>query len=61
MEGYTDNYIRVTMPFDPDLVNKIVPVELEKINGDGHLEGSYRRPGISTFNHSTSNHLQPAV
>src|SRR5690606_25494867 len=28
MEGYTEKYIHVTMPFEPDLVNKIVPVEL---------------------------------
>ena len=25
MEGYTDNYIRVTTPFQADFVNNIVP------------------------------------
>ncbi|MEO8590542.1 MAG: radical SAM protein, partial [Flavobacteriales bacterium] len=39
IEGYTDNYIRVTIPFDPSLVNTIVPVQLGRINGDGHIEG----------------------
>ncbi|MEX1132057.1 MAG: tRNA (N(6)-L-threonylcarbamoyladenosine(37)-C(2))-methylthiotransferase MtaB [Flavobacteriales bacterium] len=43
MEGYSDNYLRVSMPYDPDLVNMIVPVTLEKINGDGHLEGAMAR------------------
>ena len=42
MEGFTDNYLRVTMPFAPTLVNTITPVELGRINGDGHLEGSLR-------------------
>jgi len=40
MEGYTDNYLRVSMPYDADLVNTIVPVVLEKINGDGHISGA---------------------
>ena len=39
MHGYTDNYIRVAAPFDPSLVNTIVPVQLGRINGDGHSEG----------------------
>ncbi len=33
--GYTDNYIRITVPFDPALANKIVPVQLKNINIDG--------------------------
>ncbi|HRH39001.1 MAG TPA: radical SAM protein, partial [Flavobacteriales bacterium] len=40
MHGYTDNYIRVTVPFDPSLVNAVVPVQLGRINGDGHCEGN---------------------
>jgi threonylcarbamoyladenosine tRNA methylthiotransferase MtaB len=40
MEGYTDNYIRVVMPYDPELVNRIIPVQLQKINGDGQMEGA---------------------
>jgi hypothetical protein len=42
LEGYTDNYLRVSLPYDPDLVNTIVPVALEKINGDGHMIGGIR-------------------
>ena len=27
--GFTDNYIRVEVPYDPSLANRIVPVELK--------------------------------
>jgi hypothetical protein len=39
MEGYTDNYIRVELPYDPALVNTVVPVTLERFTGEGHLSG----------------------
>jgi threonylcarbamoyladenosine tRNA methylthiotransferase MtaB len=35
MFGFTDNYIRVSAPFDPELTNRIVPVRLEQLNSDG--------------------------
>ncbi len=40
MYGYTDNYIRVAVPFDRSMVNTINPVQLGRINGDGHIVGS---------------------
>ena len=40
MHGYTDNYIRVSAAYDAGMVNTIVPVELQCINGDGHATGS---------------------
>ena len=39
MEGYTDNYIRVELPYDPALVNTVVPVTLERFTGEGHMTG----------------------
>ncbi len=39
MLGFTDNYLRVTMPYDPKLVNRITPVELNHIDGEGHIIG----------------------
>ncbi|MBK9174851.1 MAG: tRNA (N(6)-L-threonylcarbamoyladenosine(37)-C(2))-methylthiotransferase MtaB [Flavobacteriales bacterium] len=39
MLGYTDNYLRVTAPYDASLVNQIIPVRLLGINGDGHVVG----------------------
>lgn len=39
MEGYTDNYLRVSLPYDRARVNTIVPVTMQRINGDGHIVG----------------------
>lgn len=41
MVGFTDNYLRVTMPFDKSHVNTITPVKLLRIDGDGHIIGEY--------------------
>lgn len=40
LEGYTDNYIRVALPYDPALANAVVPVALDRINGDGQVVGT---------------------
>ncbi|MBP9078703.1 MAG: tRNA (N(6)-L-threonylcarbamoyladenosine(37)-C(2))-methylthiotransferase MtaB [Flavobacteriales bacterium] len=37
--GYTDNYIRVAVPFHPSLANTVVPVALSHIDADGHALG----------------------
>jgi len=39
MLGFTDNYVRVAMPYDPAYVNTVVPINLDRINGDGHVVG----------------------
>ena len=44
LEGYTDNYIRVALPYDPALANTVVPVALQRINGDGHMVGEVIAP-----------------
>jgi threonylcarbamoyladenosine tRNA methylthiotransferase MtaB len=33
--GYTDNYIRISLPFDPEFANKLAKVRLESMNSDG--------------------------
>ena len=38
MFGYTDNYIRVAVPYDKDLVNRICPVKLTKVLDDDIVE-----------------------
>jgi threonylcarbamoyladenosine tRNA methylthiotransferase MtaB len=38
MFGFSDNYIRVAAPYDPSLVNTIVPITLGQINADMHVE-----------------------
>ena len=39
MLGYTDNYLRVSMPYDASQVNRIVPVQLVRINHEGQADG----------------------
>lgn len=39
IEGYTDNYLRVSLPYDASLVNTVVPMELERITGEGQFTG----------------------
>lgn len=40
MLGFTDNYIRVALPHDPARVNTVVPVRLDRIDGEGHVTGA---------------------
>lgn len=35
MQGFTENYVKVEAPYDPDLVNKVGRVELKNIGPDG--------------------------
>jgi threonylcarbamoyladenosine tRNA methylthiotransferase MtaB len=37
MHGYTDNYLRVTAAYDPELVNRVTLVRLGDFNADGVL------------------------
>jgi len=39
MFGFTDNYIKVGIPFDKGLSGKVVRVRLERLNPDGFVEG----------------------
>lgn len=37
--GYTDNYIKVNIPFGEERVNKIIEMELEEIDAKGNVSG----------------------
>jgi len=37
VHGYSDNYIRVSAPYDASFCNTIVNVMLDRIDGDGHM------------------------
>ena len=39
MFGFTENYIKIEHDFNPELINKIVKIKLEKINENGDVEG----------------------
>ena len=35
--GYTENYLRVRMPWNPELANKLKPVRINEIDQDGYI------------------------
>jgi hypothetical protein len=39
MEGFSDNYIRVEMPYVAEMINHPVAVKLTEILPDGHMAG----------------------
>ena len=39
MYGFTDNYIRVGFPYDPEMVNQLVELKLEDFDTHNHVEG----------------------
>ncbi len=47
--GYTDNYLRVAMPYDAGLANTIVPVTLGRTGADGHIAGTINPMGSETL------------
>lgn len=40
IEGFTDNYLKVKIPYQEALTNTITPVHLSKINAEGVMEGA---------------------
>ena len=38
MFGFTDNYLKVRLPYSPELANELRPVSLERLHADGTLE-----------------------
>jgi len=38
MTGFTDNYVKVEMSFQAEMINKIATVQLQNINEDGNVE-----------------------
>ena len=37
INGYTDNYVKVRTPWNPELANKIVDVKLSEIDDEGYV------------------------
>ncbi len=38
ISGWTDNYVKVTVPYDPLLVNEIKPIKLKTVNTEGNVD-----------------------
>lgn len=51
IHGFTDNYVKVTVDYDPVLVGSIKNVKLKTINDDGNV-GVIEMPDMAKFNHS---------
>lgn len=42
MEGFTENYIRVEAPYNPDAINQLIRVKLNSILPNGNIRGTIR-------------------
>jgi threonylcarbamoyladenosine tRNA methylthiotransferase MtaB len=38
MQGFTENYVRVTAKYDPLLINELKRLQLTELNAEGHME-----------------------
>ena len=38
MTGFTDNYVKITAPYDPLLINEISEVDLQRIDNEGNVQ-----------------------
>lgn len=47
MFGFTENYVKVSLPFDAALINTVQPVVLEGVNSDGVMEAKRLAEPIS--------------
>jgi threonylcarbamoyladenosine tRNA methylthiotransferase MtaB len=39
LNGYTDNYIKVEIPYKENLKNKIIEINMEALNNNGNIKG----------------------
>ena len=58
MYGFTDNYIKVRMKYDSDLINEVSDVSLEGINSDGEMIGKSLQFPISGFQFENAGSFQ---
>jgi len=47
MQGYTDNYVRVVSEYDPLLIDTLVPFQLQQIDADFLMRGTFETAEIS--------------
>lgn len=47
MHGYTDNYVRVVSPYDPLMIDTLVPFRLQQIDTDFLMQGEFETAEIS--------------
>ncbi len=49
MHGFTDNYIKVKTPFNPDLINQLKQVTLKELDADGSVLVNHYAENISAL------------
>lgn len=47
MSGFTDNYIKIEMPFEADRINEVAPVVLKKVLRSGNVGGEMAIPNLT--------------
>lgn len=58
MFGFTENYVKVKTPFNPELWNEPVKVNLKKLDQDGSVIADFKLPII---NHNNQHNQQPVT
>jgi threonylcarbamoyladenosine tRNA methylthiotransferase MtaB len=48
MYGFTENYVKVKTPWNPELVNTLHPIKLTKIDEDGSVRMEFLKATITT-------------
>jgi threonylcarbamoyladenosine tRNA methylthiotransferase MtaB len=48
IHGFTENYVKVKTPWNPELVNTLHPINLTKIDEDGSVRMDFLKATITT-------------
>jgi threonylcarbamoyladenosine tRNA methylthiotransferase MtaB len=48
IHGFTENYVKVKTPWNPELVNTLHPINLTKIDEDGSVRMEFLNATITT-------------
>ncbi|MEM1220707.1 MAG: tRNA (N(6)-L-threonylcarbamoyladenosine(37)-C(2))-methylthiotransferase MtaB, partial [Bacteroidota bacterium] len=46
LAGFTDNYVKIEIPFQEDMINRIQPVRLDQFNAEGVVAAELIAPAI---------------
>ena len=46
MSGFTDNYLKIEMPYHPEWINELATIQLDKLNSEGLFELSEGKPTL---------------
>lgn len=55
LTGFTENYLKIEMPFEPGIINKIGKVKLIAVNKNGDIESEYLHEKADALDYKKSN------